>query len=195
MVFPTVTQNIPGHVLRFLSNFAPLKALHNFIRITDTMHNISSGVWEEKKARLAQGDDAIVNQVNDGMDLLSILRELLACLAGISIDLRILVTANNNASEEDRLADETLLAQMSFVIYCFFIICVMCSPRCSTLVFAGTDTTSSALSRTLHLLAVHPEVQERLRREVNELHSDRISYDELVNLPYLEAVCRETLRL
>jgi cytochrome P450 len=50
---------------------------------------------------------------------------------------------------------------------------------------------------TLFLLAQHPEAQERLRQEVQEarsLHGD-LDYDTLINLPYLDAVCRETLRV
>ena len=58
------------------------------------------------------------------------------------------------------------------------------------------DTTSSALARALHLLAAHPDVQEKLRREiVNARDGQDIPYDQLVKLPYLDAVCRETLRL
>ena len=62
------------------------------------------------------------------------------------------------------------------------------------------DTTSNALSRILHLLAQNPSVQEKVRAEIIEvqdgLGSDTdISYDDLVKLPYLDAVCRETLRL
>ena len=60
------------------------------------------------------------------------------------------------------------------------------------------DTTSNALSRTLHLLAIHPDVQEKLRAEIVEAQGgDRsdIPYDDLVKLPYLDAICRETLRL
>ena len=59
------------------------------------------------------------------------------------------------------------------------------------------DTTSNALSLTLHLLAEHPVEQEKLRQELLEAQNgDKdISYDDLVSLPYLDAVCRETLRL
>ena len=66
-----------------------------------------------------------------------------------------------------------------------------------TLVFAATDTTSSALSRILHLLAEHPDVQEKLRAEIVEARRERgdLDFDALFQLPYLEAVCRETLRL
>ena len=67
-----------------------------------------------------------------------------------------------------------------------------------TLIFAAQDTTSAALSRILHMLAIHKEAQERLRHEITEariLAKGDISYDELHALPFLDAVCRETLRL
>ena len=58
------------------------------------------------------------------------------------------------------------------------------------------DTTSNATSRLLHILALHPHVQEKLRNEIVEAQAGQeVSYDKLVDLPYLDAVCRETLRL
>ena len=65
------------------------------------------------------------------------------------------------------------------------------------LVFAATDTTSTALSRILWLLAEHQDVQDRLREELTVARDggEKIDYDYLHGLPYLEAVCRETLRL
>ena len=60
------------------------------------------------------------------------------------------------------------------------------------------DTTSNALSRILHILAQNPSAQAKVRAEIIEAQgSDRsdISYDDLIKLPYLDAVCRETLRL
>ena len=69
---------------------------------------------------------------------------------------------------------------------------------CRTFILAGMDTTSNALSRILHLLAQHPDVQAKVRAEIMEAQgSDRtdISYEDLVKLPYLDAVVRETLRL
>jgi len=61
----------------------------------------------------------------------------------------------------------------------------------------GHDTTSVALSRILHVLSLHPESQERLRRELMDARVERrdIPYDDLMKLPYLDAVCKETLRL
>ena len=59
------------------------------------------------------------------------------------------------------------------------------------------DTTSNALAHTLLLLARNQEVQEKLRREVTEarVKYGDLAYDELEALPYLDAICRETLRL
>ncbi len=69
-------------------------------------------------------------------------------------------------------------------------------------ILAGMDTTSNALSRILYTLAQHPDAQEKLRAELIEAqgssdinNSLNIDYDDLVKLPYLDAVCRETLRL
>ena len=58
------------------------------------------------------------------------------------------------------------------------------------------DTTSNAASRLLHLLATYPDVQTRLRNEILEVYSgEALPYDQLMELPFLDAVCRETLRL
>lgn len=67
----------------------------------------------------------------------------------------------------------------------------------SSLVFAATDTTAHVLARLFHLLAQHQEAQDRLRAELKEISPDGtdIPYDKLVNMPYLDAVLRETLRL
>ena len=67
-----------------------------------------------------------------------------------------------------------------------------------TFIFAGMDTTSNALARTLDLLAKHQEVQDKLRAEILAAvreHGPELPYDVLTELPYLDAVCRETLRL
>ncbi|CDO68425.1 hypothetical protein BN946_scf184707.g6 [Trametes cinnabarina] len=90
----------------------------------------------------------------------------------------ILLRANMLASAEEKLTDEELIAQMS------------------TFMLAGMDTTSNALTRALYVLSEHPEEQERLREEVTEARNgDDLTYDALDKLPYLDAVCRETLRL
>jgi cytochrome P450 len=67
-----------------------------------------------------------------------------------------------------------------------------------TLLVAGHETTATALSWALSWLASRPEVQDRLRREVREASSTPegpLETASLMRLPYLQAVCNETLRL
>jgi cytochrome P450 len=68
-----------------------------------------------------------------------------------------------------------------------------------TFTFAAMDTTSNALSRAMWLLASHPNAQEKVRQEILDAldrnEGKDFSYDQLVSLPMLDAVCRETLRL
>ncbi|KAL5482417.1 hypothetical protein ACEPAI_9011 [Sanghuangporus weigelae] len=67
----------------------------------------------------------------------------------------------------------------------------------STFIVAGHDTTSTATNRILHVLSQHPREQARLREEIisaRKQHGE-LDYDTLMALPYLDAVCRETLRV
>jgi cytochrome P450 len=49
------------------------------------------------------------------------------------------------------------------------------------------------------LLALHKDVQSKVRKEIldakKENGGEDLGYDTLVSLPYLDAICRETLRL
>ncbi|OJA10045.1 hypothetical protein AZE42_07690 [Rhizopogon vesiculosus] len=106
----------------------------------------------------------------------------------------IMLKSNASSSEADRLSDAELLGQMNVMI------------------FAGLETTTAAVGRTLYMLAKHPHIQERLRAEISDAviayqssdvysHANdgsgsvRLSYDALMSLPLLDAVVRETLRL
>ncbi|XP_058821754.1 probable cytochrome P450 28a5 [Topomyia yanbarensis] len=61
----------------------------------------------------------------------------------------------------------------------------------------GFETSSVAISFTLYELAKNPDVQERLRVELVEAANKNgsISYDVLLELPYLDQVINEALRL
>ncbi|HVH65042.1 MAG TPA: cytochrome P450 [Candidatus Acidoferrum sp.] len=65
-----------------------------------------------------------------------------------------------------------------------------------TFFLAGHETTSLLLSWTLWLLACHPAAQTRLRDEVTStLDGHPPDVDHLAQMPYLDAVLCETLRL
>ncbi|XP_029170254.1 cytochrome P450 9e2-like [Nylanderia fulva] len=61
---------------------------------------------------------------------------------------------------------------------------------------AGFDTTSSLMCFVAHELAVNPEVQDRLREEVEQHLDERkeISYEALSKMTYMDMVLSETLR-
>ncbi|ELT88036.1 hypothetical protein CAPTEDRAFT_126438 [Capitella teleta] len=62
--------------------------------------------------------------------------------------------------------------------------------------FAGYSTISSGLTNTAYLLALHPEIQERILDEINaEVGSGDPDYDSVHRLQYLECVLNESLRL
>ncbi|KAG6907126.1 hypothetical protein DXG01_010430 [Tephrocybe rancida] len=162
---PTLVKIGTPKFRRWVLNRFPFKRYHPLRDILDTWDRTTTDIFEEKRMALREGDEALAKQVGQAKDLMSILMK-----------------ANSEASAEDALPDREVLAQASR----------------PTFTFAATDTTSNALSRTLHLLSTHSEVQDRLRAEIVEArkaHDGDIPYDDLVALPLMDAICRETLRL
>lgn len=65
-----------------------------------------------------------------------------------------------------------------------------------TLFAAGHETTSNALAWTFYLLSQNPPVREKLQAELARVLSGRApAVDDLLNLPYLEWVLNESLRM
>jgi cytochrome P450 len=64
------------------------------------------------------------------------------------------------------------------------------------LIIAGTDTTSVTLTYLVWAVLRHPAVKEKLLRELQEsVHGDTFTAADAEELPYLQAVIQETLRL
>lgn len=70
-----------------------------------------------------------------------------------------------------------------------------------TFLAAGHETTASALIWAIYSMAKHPETQTRLRAEVRahlpspSAESSNVTSESIERMPYLSAVCRETLRV
>ncbi|WVQ69800.1 uncharacterized protein L199_008020 [Kwoniella botswanensis] len=64
----------------------------------------------------------------------------------------------------------------------------------STFMFAGSDTTAGTIAMGLYQLAKHPYVQETLRTEIS-CYGDNLPYEQIDELPYLDAVVKEVLRI
>ncbi|KAJ2930402.1 hypothetical protein H1R20_g6713, partial [Candolleomyces eurysporus] len=160
-VLPLITEHNLGtpRFWRRLVDILPIKALHTLRDIVDTMHETALGVFNEKKEALADDEDTFKATRKDIMSAL--------------------MHANSKASEEEKLPDNQVLAQITQVL-----------PLSPTIL-------SGALSRIFWLLATYQDVQEKLRSEIREMRKEceEPDYDRLSAMPYLEAVVRETLRL
>lgn len=69
--------------------------------------------------------------------------------------------------------------------------------QATTFFSGGFETSSTTISFTLYELAIHPEIQNRVRKEILDAlkKSDgKITYDMTMSLPYLDMVISETLR-
>ncbi|KAH7917591.1 cytochrome P450 [Leucogyrophana mollusca] len=66
----------------------------------------------------------------------------------------------------------------------------------ATVFIGGSETTSSTLYVFLLAMVLYPEVQERAHAEISAVvGNDRLpDFDDRSSLPYVEAICRETLR-
>ncbi|XP_071508824.1 cytochrome P450 3A6-like [Diadema antillarum] len=62
---------------------------------------------------------------------------------------------------------------------------------------AGYETTNTLLGFVFYLLSTHPEIQEKLIEEVDEMtpSRDSVGYTSIATMPYLDQVVCETLRL
>lgn len=87
--------------------------------------------------------------------------------------LSVLINSENNMTEED-MSDHII-----------------------TMLCAGHDTTAYFSSYTAHLLAQYPEIQEKLRTEIQEVLQNKteISADDISKMIYLNKVMQESLRL
>ncbi|MEG4421015.1 cytochrome P450 [Microcoleus sp. LAD1_D5] len=64
-----------------------------------------------------------------------------------------------------------------------------------TMLFAGHETTATALAWALYWIHYIPEVREKLLQELNSMDVENCDPAEITKLPYLNAVCCETLRI
>ncbi|KAF5364560.1 hypothetical protein D9757_011807 [Collybiopsis confluens] len=126
-----------------------------------------------------------VKDISDIMDQTAkgILREKQAEGAGIEGEdkdfISVLLRENEQAEPGERLSESELTGQMT------------------VLIFGAQDTTSSALSRILYLLSTNLDVQKKVREEVLAafVDQDRLGYEVISELPWLDAIIKETLRL
>lgn len=65
-----------------------------------------------------------------------------------------------------------------------------------TIFAAGHETSSNALTWTMYLLDQHPEIVVKIKEEINEVTPNKLpGYEELKNMPYLQQVIDESMRV
>ena len=115
-LFPYVDKVFHPKVLKFLGRAMPWPKLNHLMDMAGTLHSKSRGIHETKKRLLELGDDATVRQVGDGKDITSILSAHNASRLYIRNLMRsFIVKANTMGPEDDRLSDEELVSQMTYV--------------------------------------------------------------------------------
>lgn len=60
-----------------------------------------------------------------------------------------------------------------------------------TLLFDGSDTSAALFNYVLFELAMNPDIQTKLRNEidlVSKQNNGKVTFDAILNMPYLEAV-------
>uniref|UniRef100_H2ZEQ2 Uncharacterized protein n=1 Tax=Ciona savignyi TaxID=51511 RepID=H2ZEQ2_CIOSA len=62
------------------------------------------------------------------------------------------------------------------------------------LFLGGTDTTATALRWALLLIHTNPEIAKKLKAEIDNNVTGRVKLDDMINLPYTQAVIQEVFR-
>lgn len=63
--------------------------------------------------------------------------------------------------------------------------------QCFAFITAGFETSSTTMTFLLYEVALHPDIQQRLRNEITQMldkHNNEVTYDGLQELTYLDMV-------
>ena len=180
-----------------LASHLPLEVIRQTVEIVDAVYDTSTEIVQSRKRALEAGGDAMNKQVGRGKDMMSILCKYKFPVIFCFTTKARIVQANERSEARDRLSDEEVVAQISYVALLFRSLCRKIDRGHRIFTVAAVDTTSSALARTLWILSRRQDAQDKLREEIREARKGgrELGFDELMSLPYMDAVCRETLRL
>lgn len=101
-------------IRRWIAEHIPIKRVKRCIQLVDYLDNVTRDILARKKTSLASGDEAFLEQVDQGKDLMSVLREFSSLgyrIVRPSL-LRIAVKANTQAAEGDKMSDAEFLGHM-----------------------------------------------------------------------------------
>ncbi|KAK7060609.1 hypothetical protein VNI00_001375 [Paramarasmius palmivorus] len=155
----------PGWFRKALIDWVPWPDAQRLKKVIYTIDDVAQDILKTRRQAYEDG------QIN-GKDILSAMLRF-----------------NDEADEDEKISDYEILSHIT------------------TTLFAGHETTTlkcnlltmrqaGTLSRILYQMAILPKVQARLRKEVTEARAKDgdLDFEQLMELPYLDAVCKETLR-
>ena len=100
-----IVDHFPSERLRLIKN------------ISDTIHSESIEILRDKRTAIQSGDQAMIDKVGEGKDIMSILCKLLQLHATrILTSQYFVVRENMKASEADRLPEAQVIGQMSYAL-------------------------------------------------------------------------------
>ncbi|XP_046382672.1 cytochrome P450 4C1-like isoform X2 [Ischnura elegans] len=140
----------------------------------EIMHSFTNKVIQERKKEYLDSKRMEVNGFTDENEKFRIKKRRMAF-----IDVLIETTLGDGEEEKHHLTDEGIREEVD------------------TFMFEGHDTTASGISWTIYLLGRHPDIQEEVAREINEVFGQESikSTQKLSELRLLDRCIHESLRL
>lgn len=98
-----------------LASYMPLANMQKVRKIVEKMDGQTRQIYYEKKTALEKGDEAVAQQIGEGKDIMSILSNASPSMCGAHRSNGCVVKANMKAGDEDKLPEDEVLGQMSYV--------------------------------------------------------------------------------
>ncbi|KAI0764528.1 cytochrome P450 [Trametes elegans] len=165
-LLPWVRRTFPAWLLGAAVAVLPWPALRKMREISESVHKTSQQALKRKMDLLRRGDEAILQEVGEGKDLMSVL-----------------LRTSMQAGEIDQLPEDDLLGQMSSLLLAATDTTSSTIVRAVHLLAENKDVQDKLREEVLNATA-------RAGRAPQDL-----DYDTLASLPYLDAIVRETVRL
>lgn len=168
------------------------------MKLLDVIHGLTKKVVQRKKEEYKSGKRTIINPTienrnNESKNTTVVEGLSFGQSAGLKDDLDV---DDNDVGEKKRLAFLDLLvesAQNGVVLNDQEV-----KEQVDTIMFEGHDTTAAGSSFFLSMMGCHPEIQEKVIQELDEIFgdSDRVAtFQDTLEMKYLERCLMETLRM
>lgn len=170
------------------------------MRLLDIIHGLTKKVIQRKKEDYKSGKRAVINPTienrtseKDTKNTIAVEGLSFGQAAGLKDDLD---ADDNDVGEKRRLAFLDLLvesAQKGVVLNDQEV-----KEQVDTIMFEGHDTTAAGSSFFLSMMGCHPEIQEKVIQELDEIFGDSdrpATFQDTLEMKYLERCLMETLRM